>query len=275
MLTDHIPAGNTKTLSIFAKAGTAGTRLALLPANDSSTVIFNLETGAVVSGSGSIQNYGNGWYRCSTVTSVNITSSRNFIIHAICSSYSDFIYIAGCQFEAGAFPTSYIPTAGSQVTRTADTASITGTNFSSWYNTTQGTFLVKIPNYLDIQSYGTINPYYGGISLTPGNQPTWGSATNIVGMIQSGSGGWGVQGNLHPGTQFYSGTSSPNFAISCNTTSFDLTRGGSQPSSYIVDNFWRSDVNTLRISDNGRSIYSHISYYPTRLTNTQLQALTR
>ena len=42
------------------------------------------------------------------------------------------------QLELGSFATSYIETAGSQVTRNGDQASITGTNFSSWYNQSQG-----------------------------------------------------------------------------------------------------------------------------------------
>ena len=47
------------------------------------------------------------------------------------------------QLEAGSFATSPIVTAGAQVTRTADQASMTGTNFSSWYNQAQGTFYVE------------------------------------------------------------------------------------------------------------------------------------
>ena len=44
------------------------------------------------------------------------------------------------QYEVGAFPTSYIPTTTSSVTRSAELAEMTGTNFSSWYNQTEGTF---------------------------------------------------------------------------------------------------------------------------------------
>ncbi len=44
------------------------------------------------------------------------------------------------QLESGAFATSFIPTAGAAVTRNADVATMTGTNFSSWYNQTQGTW---------------------------------------------------------------------------------------------------------------------------------------
>ena len=50
------------------------------------------------------------------------------------------------------FATSYIPTVASTVTRAADTASMTGTNFSSWYNQSQGSLYVEID---------TINNYVG------------------------------------------------------------------------------------------------------------------
>jgi len=49
------------------------------------------------------------------------------------------ILIWGAQLEVGSFPTSYIPTTGTALTRSADVASITGSNFSSWYNQSEGT----------------------------------------------------------------------------------------------------------------------------------------
>ena len=49
----------------------------------------------------------------------------------------------GHQLEVGAFPTTYIPTTTAPATRVADLASITGTNFTSWYNPAQGTFSVE------------------------------------------------------------------------------------------------------------------------------------
>jgi hypothetical protein len=47
------------------------------------------------------------------------------------------------QLELGAFATSPILTSGAAATRLADVASMTGTNFSSWYNQTEGTFVAK------------------------------------------------------------------------------------------------------------------------------------
>jgi hypothetical protein len=47
------------------------------------------------------------------------------------------------QVEAGSFPTSYIKTTGSQVTRSVDNASMTGTNFSDWYNAQKSTLYLE------------------------------------------------------------------------------------------------------------------------------------
>ena len=51
------------------------------------------------------------------------------------------VLLWGLQCEVGSFPTSYIPTTSTTVTRAADVASITGANFSSWYSQNQGTML--------------------------------------------------------------------------------------------------------------------------------------
>ena len=55
----------------------------------------------------------------------------------------EVIYAWGAQIEAGALATSYIPTAGSAVTRNADVATITGTNFSDFWRATRGGVLVR------------------------------------------------------------------------------------------------------------------------------------
>jgi hypothetical protein len=52
------------------------------------------------------------------------------------------------QCEQGTSATSVIPTTTSAVTRAADDATMTGTNFSSWYRQDEGTFIVKGPTWV-------------------------------------------------------------------------------------------------------------------------------
>jgi len=47
--------------------------------------------------------------------------------------------VTNAQLEVGSFRTSYIPTTAAAATRSADVASITGSNFSSWYRQDEGT----------------------------------------------------------------------------------------------------------------------------------------
>jgi hypothetical protein len=66
------------------------------------------------------------------------------------------------QLEVGAFATSFIPTDATTKTRNVDSALMTGTNFSSWFNASEGAFQMKTyvspstPNYF-FASDGSIN----------------------------------------------------------------------------------------------------------------------
>ena len=66
-------------------------------------------------------------------------------------------YVWGCQCEEGNFVTSHIPTFGSQATRAADIVEITGTNFSSFYNETEGSLFASFSS--PIQTNNSSNDY--------------------------------------------------------------------------------------------------------------------
>jgi hypothetical protein len=60
------------------------------------------------------------------------------------------------QLEIGAFVTSYIPTVASQVTRTADVATIQGSNFYSWYNQNEGSTVVNVASFSNTINRGIL-----------------------------------------------------------------------------------------------------------------------
>jgi len=136
-------------------------------ANNYAAASFDLTTGAVANtaalGAGisivstSVAPAGNGWYRCAITVVAGTIAFNRFGVGLSATgavggttgypSYTgtgaNGIYVWGAQLEAGTFPTSYIPTTGSQVTRAADVAVMTGANFSSWFNAAQGTFVAS------------------------------------------------------------------------------------------------------------------------------------
>ena len=159
----------TYTWSVYAKAGA----LSILMFRNNWTggnPQFNLLTGAVTQGSGtsSMTLIGNGWYRCvntyTVTTSTNGISLRPYAATGNGDGISG-VYLWGIQVEAGSFATSYVDTTTAQVTRNADSASMTGTNFSSWYNQAQGTVCV---NY-DFNATSGINANAGIFALNNSN----------------------------------------------------------------------------------------------------------
>jgi len=134
-------ASNTWCTSVFLKAGTfayfelAGKKI-------------DLNLGTMVGGT--IEDYGNGWYR---VTGIATTTRPFQIIAYPNSSYTSHTtsgdyFIWGVQSELSAtYPTSYIPTLGTAVTRVADSASKSG--ISSLINSEEGVLYVEMAALAD------------------------------------------------------------------------------------------------------------------------------
>jgi hypothetical protein len=174
--------------------------------------------------------------------------------------------IWGWQLEAGAFATSYIPTAASSVARSADSATMTGTNFSSWYNPTQGTFVVSGSQVLTV--FGQILSWYlGGQAIVGRNA---GSTTEIysqfgnVTLITATLGGGGL-------------ITSP-YKVAVAISSSDRAVVGNN-GAVVTGAAPTAPVTELGIGSrvDGYSINGHIAaitYYNTRLPNATLQSLT-
>jgi hypothetical protein len=132
---NFVTAAATNNMSFYAKAGTVSTVSIWI----GSAVDFNLSTGSVTAGTGTITSIGNGWYRCST-NRASITGGNGFNPYFSASAAGQYVLIAYAQGEDGANPTSYIPTTTASVTRVADAASKTG--ISSLIGQTEGTMFV-------------------------------------------------------------------------------------------------------------------------------------
>ncbi len=152
----------TYTASIFIKANSW--RYVGLALNANSTnfntsagsCTFDLELGTFSNVSGLTAQQAtqlqNGWWRVSiTGTTVTTTATLRISLQdaaeapnlAAVGVVDAGIHLWGAQLEAGAFPTSYIPTTTTAVTRSADVCSIAGTAFSGFYNQSEGTVFAE------------------------------------------------------------------------------------------------------------------------------------
>lgn len=138
-------------VSVFVKA--AGRTFFNISEANGVGGFYNLTTGAATGSfaTASMQDYGNGWWRCVLQYTFPSAFATNFRFYAATSmsvnSYagdgSSGVLIYGAQFENGAaYATSYIPTLASASTRGADAAVRTGA--SSFIGQTEGTLFCDV-----------------------------------------------------------------------------------------------------------------------------------
>lgn len=142
------------TSSIFLKQnGRKKIRLRFDNASTLRYAEFNLENGIVDSSSNataSIENYGNGWYRC--IIKVTATATTFYNTVQLLSDSGDLsyqgdgasgVYMWGAMVEQGSYPTSYIPNLSTgTTTRSADVCNGSGT--SAEFNDSEGVLFAEI-----------------------------------------------------------------------------------------------------------------------------------
>ena len=137
------------TFSVFAKAD-GESIISLWLRGNTVRAEFNLVSGTVSNitvTSARIENYGNGWYRCSVYDS---TAGTTIGIYGRAGggfqgNDVDGVLLWGAQLETGSVATSYIPTTTGSVTRAADIVSVSGA-VSGSIGQTEGTI------YLDFST---------------------------------------------------------------------------------------------------------------------------
>ena len=279
----YAKASERPSINIVVREGTTFLR--------SSNATFNLSAGTVgaVSNAGgssataAIENAGNGWYRCSlTITLGGVDTNSQALFQLNNGSVSSYqgdgtsgIFIWGAQLEAGAFATSYIPTTTTTVTRNADNVSMTGTNFSDWYNASEGAFVTQV-SLLNISAGHLLTAFQGYsdvmrvrmLSSIPTANITVGGASQFNSTSQ-GSLGAITTNEIFSSALAYkqNDTSFAAKGVSVSTdTSVNLVTAPSRLAIGSLDN-----VGSGSMTGHMRRVF----YYPQRLSNAEIAAFSK
>jgi len=175
------------------------------------------------------------------------------------------------------FPTSYIPTTTATVTRAADVASISGSNFSSWYRQDEGTVFVDVFNR-EIYSGTNSFPYVA--------QFDDGTNTERISLDHSVlAGGYRTQYVVRDGdinqasitAQSGLATGAAKWSAAYGLSSFASASNGAAPSE--VGGGTVPTVNRLQIGNGFGTQYTgtikRLTFWPQRLPNKVLQTITQ
>ena len=242
---------------------------------DTNTVTCRLvnSTGGLLTGTGYVDPTSDGG-RVSVKLTCTVSGSAQLFLGMSPGLSVEF---GGLQVEAGSFPTSYIPTSGSAVTRVADAGNITGDAFSSFYNTTEGVLQTEfsrigsVNNQMVVQlkdSDGSERIEIRGQASSDDSfrmEVIEGDATNNQEYAFSGSVVANVVGQFAKVNLAYKQN---DFASTINGTIASTDNAGDVG---VCDRVGIGYAN-YGIGYNGH--IKNIIYYPKRLTNAQLQLLT-
>ena len=205
------------------------------------------------------------WQRFQSV--VNFSSSPAFDFYKYDSGDCD-ISVWGAQLEAGSGASSYIPTGASTEQRAADVCTMSGTNFSSWFNSTEGTFLAT--------GERAITSTFGRLLSANAN-----NTTSAFDLGASTNGRWLIT-NTTSQADITAGTVTANtafkvagaFANNDAQMAFNGTLGTADTSVSLPT------VSQLDIGADRTAVYLNgrirsIKFWPTRLPNATLQSLTQ
>ena len=204
------------------------------------------------------------------------SSDYRFMFQINSTTVGETIIALGIQVEEGEFPTSYIPTSGSTVTRNPDNVTMTGTNFSDFYNQDEGTVYVSQKlravqdtsrnNLVYLINGGNQNDYYYNTKIGSNNIFVFGDGGTIYRSF-----GQGGVNSIDTKTAFAYDVSGDDFKAYYNGIEATNETNNNTPSA--------TSHTKLELGATANDKYcGHIQqfvYYQTRLSNAQLQNLTK
>ena len=283
------PDGVTRDYSIFVKEGEKRyifiTNVTTTN-NDINCAVFDTRDGVFTNTNNptyisnrNVTTLSNGWYRIDFTSNVNSFSYDNFYIGISSSetmsgvSYqgdgTSGVYIYGAQLEEGSYPTSYIPTQGSAVTRLAE-ISVTQTPPSGIINSSEGVFYAE----MSALSNDGASRY---ISLSNGSTSNrvvlrFNSSNEISGFVFSGTtqASFSYDVNILNKNKVALKWKQNDFALWVNGIEVGTDTSGVPPINLSLLRFEDG-------ADNGQYFYGNvkeIKLYNTALTDAELIALT-
>jgi len=146
-------SNGTYTFSMFLKKGENTSLASMSDGYSTSNISFDLDAVTVSANTGStlnpfIKEYNDGWFRVGYSLTVTVGQTQPALYLFDANGQQSFtgngetMYVWGAQFEQGSYPTSYIPTNGTAITRAAETAN--GSGNAATFNSTEGVLMAEI-----------------------------------------------------------------------------------------------------------------------------------
>ena len=253
-----------KVASFFAKKGSSNLFKIANASLSYIGVTFDLENGTVTNEDsgfeGEIENYGNGWFRCTAID----RSARSGTFSLGVTAASESVYIWGAQLESD-YKTSYIPTTTSAATRSAETAN--GAGDASTFNDSEGVLFAEISALANDSTFRFISLSDGTssnrVSLFFSTSNTLNASVNGISSI----GGFvGIQNNNKVAFKYKSG----DYALWVN----GIEVATSTATTGNHSNLDRLNFDFGQGSDDFYGNVKQIQYFDSALTDAELISLT-
>jgi hypothetical protein len=163
--------------------------------------------------------------------------------------------------------TSYIPTEGTTVTRAADNCSITGSDFTDFYNQNEGTFLIEASTFYAPPN--TVNSYLYQLN----------DGYSVLRLNTFRTSGRLIINSVDQSLSFSAADIFDKFAVSHNSNSTKFSINGSISSALAGVTVSGKTIISIGRTTGGIShlngTIKKLIYYPKALPDTDLQLLTR